>query len=92
VCSWADPTALVARAPWRLVLASDVLYGQRNIDELLDLLPRLAAADGEVWITDPCRPLTGGFLAAARSTWRIVETRPTRQEDVRFHRLASPAT
>jgi predicted nicotinamide N-methyase len=88
VCSWAEPDILVARAPWRLVLASDVLYGQRNIDELLDLLPRLVAADGDVWIADPQRPLTDEFLTAARARWRSVQTAPTRLPTVSIHRLA----
>ena len=40
-CSWAEPDAIVERAPWPLVLASDVLYERRNVEQLLDLLPRL---------------------------------------------------
>ena len=90
VCAWADPAPLAARGPWRLVLASDVLYGQRNIDELLELLPRLVDADGAVWIADPQRPLTDEFLAAAQARWRTVETAPSRLPTVRIHRLAGP--
>jgi predicted nicotinamide N-methyase len=90
VCSWADASPLVARAPWRLVLAADVLYGQRNVDELLALLPRLVDGDGAVWIADPQRPLTGAFLAAARRTWRAVDTMATRLPQVRIHRLSGP--
>jgi len=90
VCSWDDADALVARGPFGLVLAADVLYGQRNVDELAALLPRLATDDGEVWIADPDRPLTGDFLAAARTGWRSVETVPTRLPKVRLHRLAGP--
>ena len=41
VCAWAEPAPLLARAPWDLVLAADVLYGQRDVDELTALLPRL---------------------------------------------------
>jgi predicted nicotinamide N-methyase len=88
VCSWAEPAPLIERAPWRLVLASDVLYGQRNIDELLDLLPRLVDTDGAVWIADPQRPLTDEFLAAARGGWQVVETTPTRLPTVHIHRLS----
>jgi predicted nicotinamide N-methyase len=90
VCSWDAPDGLLDRRPWQLVLAADVLYGQRNIDELRELLPRLVAADGEVWITDPQRPLTGGFLDAARATWDSVETTTTRLPLIRIHRLAGP--
>jgi predicted nicotinamide N-methyase len=90
VCSWDAPDGLLDRGPWELVLAADVLYGQRNIDELLDLLPRLVAEDGEAWIADPQRPLTEGFLAAARATWGSVETVSTRLPLIRIHRLAGP--
>jgi predicted nicotinamide N-methyase len=88
VCAWDEPGPLLARAPWRLVLAADVLYGQRNVDELLDLLPRLVDDGGEVWIADPRRPLTGEFLAAARAVWHSVETTPTRLAQILIHRLA----
>ncbi|GAA1314340.1 hypothetical protein GCM10009610_35530 [Pseudonocardia xinjiangensis] len=90
VCSWSEPAALIARAPWRLVLASDVLYGQRNVDQLLDLLPRLVDDDGAAWIADPQRPLSDEFLDAARATWRSVETTPTRLPQIRIHRLTGP--
>lgn len=90
VCSWADADLLVRRAPWRLVLAADVLYGQRNVDELLALLPQLVDDGGEVWLADPDRPRTPAFLAAARATWRTVTTLPTRTQDVRIHRLSGP--
>jgi len=89
VCAWADPAPLLDRAPWDLVLAADVLYGQRGIDELTPLLPRLVE-DGEVWVADPGRPLTPEFLAAARERWAVVETLPTRMHGVRIHRLAGP--
>ena len=90
VCAWGNPGPLIARAPWRLVLAADVLYGQRNVDELLDLLPRLVDGGGAVWIADPGRPLTGEFLAAVRATWSAVDTVPTGRPDVRIHRLSGP--
>jgi predicted nicotinamide N-methyase len=70
VCSWADPAPLVARAPWDLVLASDVLYEARNADALLGLLPRLGF---EVWLADPGRPPAARFLAEARRTWDVEE-------------------
>lgn len=90
ISSWGDPAMLLEAAPWRLVLAADVLYGQRNVDELLVLLPRLVDDDGEVWIADPQRPLTPEFLAAARRDWRSVRTLPTRLPDVDLHVLAGP--
>ncbi|WP_219415903.1 class I SAM-dependent methyltransferase [Pseudonocardia nigra] len=92
VCSWAEPAPVTEAAPWRLVLAADVLYGQRNIAELLALLPRLVDDGGEVWIADPQRPLAGEFLAAARRDWDTVTTAATRDDGVRLHRLAAPRT
>jgi predicted nicotinamide N-methyase len=89
-CTWDASGPVIARAPWQLVLAADVLYGQRNIDELLALLPRLVDDDGEVWIADPQRPLTEEFLATARRAWRVVEMDETRQPEVRIHRLRGP--
>jgi predicted nicotinamide N-methyase len=68
VCSWTEPGAIVERAPWDLVLASDVLYERRDVGPLLDLLPRLAA---EVLLADPGRPALGEFLAAARERWHV---------------------
>ena len=38
-CSWAEPEPLVERAPWPLVLASDVLYEQRNVEQLWSSCP-----------------------------------------------------
>ena len=64
-CSWTAPDALVARAPWDLVLASDVLYEERNGEALLPLLPRLIDARGEIWLADPGRPTADPFLEAA---------------------------
>ena len=87
-CSWDDPDALIARGPFRLVLASDVLYGQRNIDDLDTLLPRLVDDGGEVWISDPERPLTDEFLETARTRWRSVQTSRTRLPKVWIHRLS----
>jgi predicted nicotinamide N-methyase len=87
MCSWEDADALVTRGPFQLVLAADVLYGQRNVDELQALLPRLVADGGQVWIADPERPLTGEFLAAARTRWASVQTSPTRLPKLWIHRL-----
>ena len=72
VCSWLEPAAIIERGPWDLVLASDVLYEARNAGVLLDLLPRLTR---EVWLADPGRPPTAGFLEAAASEW-TVSSRP----------------
>jgi predicted nicotinamide N-methyase len=62
VCSWASPESLVGESPWDLVLAADVLYEARNVDQLLDLLPRLVDGAGEVLIADPGRRPALRFL------------------------------
>jgi predicted nicotinamide N-methyase len=74
-CSWTAPGPLVARAPWDLVLASDVLYEERNGEALLALLPRLIDARGEIWLADPGRPAADPFLATARSAFAVTSRR-----------------
>jgi predicted nicotinamide N-methyase len=68
VVGWAAPEALIERAPFDLVLASDVLYERRNADELLDLLPKLGR---EVLVADPSRPFTKSFLERAVNDWTL---------------------
>ena len=65
---WREPDALVARAPFDLVLAADVLYERRYVDLLLALLPRLGPA---ALLADPGRPFTRGFLERAAERWQI---------------------
>ena len=84
VCSWSDPEPLLARAPWDLVLASDVLYERRNGDVLLALLPRLGS---EVWLADPGRPAAEPFLAAARRDWEIASIAASELPNGAVHRL-----
>jgi predicted nicotinamide N-methyase len=69
---WDDPELLVREAPWPLVLGADLLYEQRNADQLLELLPRLGA---DVMLADPGRPFAKGFLEHASVGWSI-ETTP----------------
>ena len=63
---WDEPGALVRASPWDLVLLADVLYEQRNVDQLLELLPRLG---GEIVLADPGRPFAKGFL----ERWQVEE-------------------
>jgi predicted nicotinamide N-methyase len=86
-CDWARPEAVVARAPWELVLASDVLYERRNVELLLSLLPRLVGPRGEVWIADPGRPTAELFLAAAAAGWERRTAVEGSGPRVRLHRL-----
>ncbi|MES1248461.1 MAG: 50S ribosomal protein L11 methyltransferase [Actinomycetota bacterium] len=62
---WDEPERF--GAGWDLVLAADVLYEQRNAEQLLDLLPRLRAA--EILVAEPGRPFAKDFL----SRWDVEE-------------------
>ena len=78
---WAEPDELVRRAPFDLVLASDILYERTSVGLLLSLLPKLAP---EAWVADPGRPSADAFMAQATRRWPV-ETRL--HEVVRIHRL-----
>jgi predicted nicotinamide N-methyase len=91
-CAWAEPDAIVGRAPWQLVLASDVLYEQRNVDELLALLPRLVDKTGLVLLADPGRVPAERFLRAATGQgWTIKSIASPRARQVLVHRLRRAA-
>jgi predicted nicotinamide N-methyase len=86
--AWSAPHALLERAPWRYVLASDVLYEPRNVEQLLDLLPRLVDKTGRVLIADPGRRPAADFLARARAgPWHVRTTGSPRSPRVSIHQL-----
>ena len=87
VVDWATPEPLVADAPWDVVLAADVLYERRNVDQLLRLLPRLVDSTGEVLLADPRRPAAQGFFAAASERWRIEQLAAGEPARVDLHAL-----
>jgi predicted nicotinamide N-methyase len=92
VCSWASPQPLLDQAPWDLVLAADVLYEARNVDALLELLPRLVHASGEVLLADPGRRPAERFLhATTASGWRRQSTRDASLRQVTVYRLRPAA-
>ena len=68
VADWRVADGLVAGAPWDLVLASDVLYEERNVEPLLSLLPRLGR---EALLAEPGRPHAQRFLDAAADAWHV---------------------
>ena len=76
--------------PWPLVLASDVLYEARNGEQLLALLPRLTAAGGEVWLADPGRMTTAGFLDPAAAI--VAHRRDPARRAVARHRPPAPSS
>ena len=85
VLDWTSATAidqLIARGPFDLVLAADVLYERPTVARMLSLLPRLA---GAAWIADPARPTAAVFLDQARDRGWTVETVTRGVVDV--HRL-----
>jgi predicted nicotinamide N-methyase len=87
-CAWGEPDAIVARAPWALVIASDVLYEHRNVDQLLELLPQLVDERGLVLLADPGRAPSERFLLrAADEGWIVRSTRSPRANRVWIHRL-----
>jgi predicted nicotinamide N-methyase len=56
---WSEPEPLLRAAPWDLVLGADLLYEERNADQLTALLPRLG---GEMLLAEPGRPYAKDFL------------------------------
>jgi predicted nicotinamide N-methyase len=69
VLDWRAPQAIVAQAPFDLVLAADLLYEQRHVEPLAELLIVL---DSEVWLADPGRPAIVPFLDLLTG-WTMVE-------------------
>jgi predicted nicotinamide N-methyase len=86
--AWATPDAIVERAPWGYVIASDVLYEPRNVGLLLELLPRLVDRKGRVLIADPGRRPAEEFVArAVAGRWHVRTTGSSRSPRVSIHRL-----
>jgi predicted nicotinamide N-methyase len=78
---WADAETLIARGPFDLALAADVLYERPSVARLLGLVPQLAP---EALIAEPGRPAAAPFLEQARKRW-TVETR--KRGVVRIHAI-----
>jgi predicted nicotinamide N-methyase len=79
---WSDQDELLARGPFDLVLAADVLYERQSVAPLLSLLPRLAS---DAWLADPCLPAADAFLEEAERRGWLAETRT--RGVVGLHRL-----
>jgi len=56
---WSEPEPLLRGVPWDLVLGADLLYEERNADQLAALLPRLGH---DVLLAEPGRPYAKDFL------------------------------
>jgi predicted nicotinamide N-methyase len=87
VVAWSEPEPIVPRGPWRWVLASDVLYERRNVDLLLELLPRLVDRRGEVLIADPSRRPAERFLELAEERWEVRSSTSPRAARAQIHHL-----
>jgi predicted nicotinamide N-methyase len=80
---WRHPDALLERPRFDLALCSDVLYEPRNVDALLDLLPRVA---DEVLLAEPGRQTAAAFFERLEPTWTI-----GREREVTWLTLNVPA-
>jgi predicted nicotinamide N-methyase len=70
---WREPPPDLV--PYELVVAADVLYEDRNVDALAELLPRVTAPGGRVLLADPGRTYLARFeQEMARRGWRVAET------------------
>jgi predicted nicotinamide N-methyase len=85
VCDWQEPGELLARGPWNLVLAADVLYERRNVAPLRDLLEQVAC---EAWLADPGRAPAETLLSDLEMAgWHRSEIARTTSPQVTVHRL-----
>ena len=85
VCRWEEPAELLARGPWDLVLAADVLYERRNVAPLLKLLEELAC---ETWLADPGRAPAETLLADLElAGWSHEIVVRTSRPQLALHRL-----
>ncbi len=76
--NWRQPRpALFALATpaYPTVLASDVLYESRDVEPLLELVERLVAPDGTLWLAEPGRDVARRFVAAALAHGWLDEAR-----------------
>lgn len=66
--SW---TRATAGGGWPIILAADVLYESRDIAPLLELVDKLLAPDGVLWLAEPGRATAQRFLTvAAAAGWQ----------------------
>jgi predicted nicotinamide N-methyase len=80
--AWAAPEPPPGR--FDLVLAADVLYERRNVEQLLALLPLLA---DDVLLADPGRPALPAFLDGAAADWEVETRRSEELPRGGIHRL-----
>jgi predicted nicotinamide N-methyase len=71
-CAWGEADAIIARAPWQLVIASDVLYERRNVPLVVDAFCRLLSHRGLGLVSDPGRPPAEAFVPACRARGLVI--------------------
>jgi predicted nicotinamide N-methyase len=73
--NWRSPTQQLfdlAGEGFAVVLAADVLYEERDIAPLLELVDRLVAPDGFLWLAEPGRRVSQLFLSmAGEAGWEV---------------------
>lgn len=82
-----------------IILAGDVLYESRDIDPLIELISRLLAPDGHLWLAEPNRQVAQRFLhALALQGWEADRRREHgpwhdgATDPVNIHFLRRPST
>jgi len=83
VVAWESAESLL-EVEWDLVLAADVIYERRNVETLLELLPRLGR---RTWLADPGRTFTEEFLTRASEVFEVASKRDPVAPAVRVHRM-----
>jgi len=77
--NWRDPSLEFIRLAgdgFPVVLAADVLYERRDIAPLLELLARIVAPGGTLWLAEPGRHVARQFVErAVAEGWVVVEER-----------------
>lgn len=85
VSDWREPAELLARGPFDLVIAADVLYERRNVMPLTELLVTL---DTEVWLADPGRAPAAEMVASLElAGWEASNLAATERPRLTVHRL-----
>lgn len=85
VSDWRTPLPLLARGPFDLVIAADVLYERRNVSPLTELLRTI---DSEVWLADPGRPPAAELVRNLElAGWSASALAATDRPRVTVHRL-----
>ncbi|MEA2179994.1 MAG: hypothetical protein QOG77_3291 [Solirubrobacteraceae bacterium] len=87
VVDWRAAQPLLDGGPWDLVLAADVLYLQRNVQALQELLPKLLAPGTELRLADPGRTGAGDLTAWAAERFAVSSGPSPLHEAVTIHRL-----